>query len=79
MKNVKNVIAFIALVSVLGIGNLYAADSTMSSPATATWYGNLYSYVAGYFTTTSRSTGTAQPQSEKLAANHNETLVRDEN
>lgn len=78
MKNVKIMIAIITLVSILGIGNAYGADSTTSS--TGSWFGGVYSYIASYFTATSAtSTESVQTRADKLAANHNETLVSDEN
>ena len=77
MKNVKNIIAIMTLVSVLSISNLYAADSTTSSP-TGTWFGGVYNYIVSYFTAASGSNGNVQTRVDKLAANHNETLVRDE-
>ena len=77
MKNIKNIIAIVTLVSVLSVGNLYAADTTNSS--TGTWFGGVYTYFASYFTTTPNSTGNIQTRVDKLAANHNETLVSDEN
>lgn len=82
MKNVKNIIAIVTLVSVLGINNSFAANSTASSSTTGTWFGNVYSYITSYFTGTassSNSAGTGQTRSDKLAVNHNETLVIDEN
>lgn len=77
MKNVKNIIAIVTLVSVLGISNSFAADTTAST-TNGTWLGSVYTYVISYFVSPA-SAGTNQTKTNKLAVNHNETLVLDQN
>ena len=93
MKNLKNLIAIVTLVSVLGVSSSFAADLTADSNGSnqqysqtaESWFDSFFNYVEGYLTGDNRSiTGDkkiVQPNAElnKLALNHNETLVRDEN
>ena len=84
MKNVKNIIAIVTLISVLGVGNSFAGDLTAKSissdqqysQSAQSWFDNLFNYVKGYLTGDSN---TANRANAGIATNHNETLVRDEN
>ena len=86
MKNVKNLVAIMALVGVLGISSSYAANQTADgnganqqySQTAESWFDSLFNYVNGYLTN-NQEIVRPQPEFNKLAANHNETLVLDEN
>ncbi len=83
MKNVKNLIAIVTLVSVLGVGNSFAADlrvdgsdSNQYSQIAESWLDSLFNQVKVYLTGDVKEV--VQPaELNKLAVNHNETLVRD--
>ncbi len=89
MKNVKNIIAIVTLVSVLGVGSSFASDSRADgsnsnqqySQTAESWFDSLFSYVKGYLTGDDKVIvqPTANRSAQGLWVNHNETLVRDEN
>ena len=88
MKNLKNSIAIIALVSILGIGNSFGATTSAEgksvnqqySETAGTWLDGLLSYFNIYIKSSNPSIASSSQtaKSDKLAANHNETLLRDE-
>ena len=85
MKNVKNLIAILALVSILGVGNSFAAEQTRNdngsnqqySQTAQSWFDSLFNYVKGYLTADS-NTAANRGANGGVQTNHNETLVRDE-
>ncbi len=86
MKNVKNLIAIVALVSVIGVGNSYAGDLTAKgissdqqcSQTAQSWFDNLFIYVKGYLTGDDQEIIQPCPELDGIQTNHNETLVRDD-
>lgn len=92
MKNVKNIIASLVLVGLLGAVNIFAAKATtdpnssnqqyLQGAAAQTWLDGLFDYVNNYLMSSnigSASSSTTETlKNGKLAVNHNETLVRDE-
>jgi hypothetical protein len=87
MKNVKNLIAIVTLVSVLGVGSSFAADQTTDgsgsnqqcSQTAESWLDGLFNYVKGYLTGDDQEIIQPCPELNGTFLNHNETLVRDEN
>ena len=86
MKNVKNLIAIVTLVSVLGVGNSFANDSRADtsnsnqqcSQTAQSWFDNLFNYVKGYLTSDDQEIIQPCPELDGIQTNHNETLVRDD-
>ncbi len=84
MKNIKNLIAIVALVSILGVSDSFAAKQTRNgdgsnqqySQTAQSWFDNLFNYVKGYLT--GKSSTAANRESNGTFLNHNETLVRDD-
>jgi len=87
MKNVKNIIAIVTLVSVLGVSSTFAADLTADSNGSnqqysqtaESWFDSFFNRVKGYLTSDDKKVVQPNAEFNKLAVNHNETLVRDEN